>query len=101
MFRAGAPDPVQSLICLLKSLLKPFPRPVLKSGVVPLARYGKHQEIINRRQMYTSSDTRLERLGEGPLFESYSNKRRGQNGAAIRVTSEAIIKVRPAALGQI
>ena len=27
--------------------------------------------------MFTSSDTRLESPGEGPLFESYSNKRRG------------------------
>ena len=52
--------------------------------------------------MYTLSDTRLEWPGEGPLFESDSNKRRGmQNGATIQVTSKAIIKVRPAALGQI
>ena len=42
----------------------------------PLARYGNHQETISRRpeQMYTSSDTRLEWPGEGPLFESDSNK---------------------------
>ena len=34
----------------------------------------------------------------GPLFESDSNKRWGQNGATIRVTSWAIIDVRHAAL---
>ena len=79
MFRAGAPDPVQSLICLLTSLLKSFPRPLLESGVGPFARYGNHQEIIYRRlaQMYTSSDTRLEWPKEGPLLESHSNKHRG------------------------
>ena len=45
----------------------------------PLARYGNYQEVISRRhkQMYTSSDTRLEWPGEGPLFESDSNKPRG------------------------
>ena len=71
MFRAGAPDPVQSLISLLTSLYK--------SGLGPLARHGNHQEIINKRfeQMYTSSDTRLEWSGGGPLFESDSNKGRG------------------------
>ena len=38
-----------------------------------------HQDAISRRpeQMYTSSDTRLEWLGDGPLFESDSNKRQG------------------------
>ena len=72
-------DPVQCLICLLTSLLKSFPRPLLKSGVGPLARYGSHQKIINRRleQMYASSNTRLGWPGEGPLFESDSNKRQG------------------------
>ena len=56
-----------------------FPGPLLKSGVGPLARYGNHQETINRRpeQMYTSSDTRLEWPEEGPLFMSDSNKRQG------------------------
>ena len=56
-----------------------FPRPLLKLGMGPLARCGNHQEIIDRRleQMYTSSDTRLEWSGEGPLFEWNSNKRRG------------------------
>ena len=48
--------------------------------------------------MYTSSDTRLESPGEGPLFESYSNKRRGQNGDTIRAT---ITEVRPVASVQI
>ena len=52
-------------------------RPLLKSGLQPLDRYGTHQETIRRRpeQMYTPSDTRLEWLGEGPLFKSDSNKR--------------------------
>ena len=53
------------------------PRPLLKSGLRPLGRYGTHQETIHRRseQMYTPSDTSLEWLGEGPLFKSDSNKR--------------------------
>ena len=51
--------------------------------------------------MYTSTDTRLEWPGEGPLFESDSHKYRGQNMATIRVNSLAIIEVRPAALVQI
>ena len=56
----------------LRLLFKSFPRPLLKSGMGPLARYSNHQEIINRRpeQMYTSFDTRLEWPREGPLFES-------------------------------
>ena len=69
----------------------------------PLARYGNNQETLSRRpeQMYTSTDTRLEWLGDGPLFESDSNKRQGaQNEATIRVTSQAIIKVRPVVLVQ-
>ena len=37
--------------------------------------------------MYTSSDTRLEWPRKGPLFEADSNKRRGPNGATIRVAS--------------
>ena len=62
----------------------------MKSGVVPLASYGNHKEIISRRleQMYTSSGTRLEWPGDRPLFKSDSNKRHGgQNGATTRVTS--------------
>ena len=41
-------------------------RPLLKSGLQPLGRYGTHQKTISRRpeQMYTPSDTRLEWLGE-------------------------------------
>ena len=82
----GAPDCFvqvhQSLICLLTSLCN-------------------HQEIINRRLEQIcklSSDTRLEWPGR------YSSRTQinaaGQNGATIRITSWAIIKVRPAALGQ-
>ena len=73
----------------LRLLFKSFPGQLLKSGMGPLARYSNHQEIINRRpeQMYASSDTRLEWLREGPLFELDLNKRWGQNGATIRITS--------------
>ena len=88
----------------MQPIFESFPGPLLKSGEGPLARYGNHQEIISRRleQMYTSSDTRLEWPGKGPLFESDSNKRQGaQNGVTIRVTSQAIIEVMPAALVQI
>ena len=55
----------------MQSIFESFPGPLLKSGVGPMARYGTHQEVISRRleQMYTSSDTRLEWPGEGPLFE--------------------------------
>ena len=57
--------------------LESLSRPLLKSGLQPLNRNGTHQETISRRpeQMYTPSDTRLEWLGEGPLFKSDSNKR--------------------------
>ena len=63
----------------MQPIFESFPGPLLKSGVGPLARYGNNQETISRRpeQMYTSSDTRLEWLGDGPLFESDSNKRQG------------------------
>ena len=63
----------------MQPIFESFLGPLLKSGVGLLARYGNYQETISRRpeQMYTSSDTRLEWLGEGPLFESGSNKRQG------------------------
>ena len=52
------------------------PRPLLKSGQQPLARYGTHQETISRtpEQMYTPSDIKLEWPAEGLLFESDSNE---------------------------
>ena len=52
------------------------PRPLLKSGLQPLGRYGTHQETISRRpeQIYTLSDTGLEWLGEGLLFKLDPNK---------------------------
>ena len=65
----GTPSPVNIkwfvLICLLTSL-KPFPGPLLKSGVGPFVRYGNHKEMISERykQMYTQSDKRLEWLRE-------------------------------------
>ena len=57
-------------------LFKSPPGPLLKSGLELLGRYGTHQEAISRRpeQMYTPSDTRLEWLGEEPLFKLDSNK---------------------------
>ena len=63
----------------MQPIFESFLGPLLKSGVGPLARYGNHQETISRRpeQMYTSSDTRLDWPGKGPLFESDSNKRQG------------------------
>ena len=44
------------------SLFESPPRPLLKSGLQPLGRYGTHQETIRRKpeQMYTLPDTRLE-----------------------------------------
>ena len=52
-------------------LFESLPRPLLKSGLQPLGRYGTHQETISRRpeQKYTPSDTRLEWLGEGLLLK--------------------------------
>ena len=52
------------------SLIDSPPRPLLRSGLQSLARYGTHQETISRRpeQMYTPSDARLEWPGEGLLF---------------------------------
>ena len=84
----------------MRPLLKSSPRPLLKSGLGPLARYGTHQETINGRpeQVYLPSDPSLEWPGTGPLFESDSNKRRGQNAATIRVISWDIIEVRSGAL---
>ena len=59
------------------SLFESPPRPLLKSGLQPLGRYGTHQGTISRRpeQMYTISDTILEWLEEGLLFKLDSNKR--------------------------
>ena len=51
------------------------PRPLLKSGLQPLFRYGTYQTIIRRlEQVYLPSDPRLEWRGEGPLFELNLNK---------------------------
>ena len=69
----------------MQPMFESFLAPLVKSAVGPLTRYGNHQEIISKRleMMYTSSDTRLEWPGEGPLFESDSKNARGQNGATI------------------
>ena len=58
-------------------LFKSTPRPLLKSVLLSLNRYGTCQETIRKRleHMYTPSDTGLELLGEGPLYKSASNKR--------------------------
>ena len=78
---------------LFESLLKPLS----KSGLQPLARYGTCQETIGRRHELHLT---LRWPGKGPLFESDSNKHRG-NRTTIRVTSEAIIEVKSAALAWI
>ena len=64
------------------------PRPLLKSGLRFLGRYGIHQEFISRRpeQVYLPSDPRLGWPEEGPLFEFNLNKCWGQNVGTIRVT---------------
>ena len=70
---------------LEQPIVESFPWPLLKSGMWPLARYGDHRKTINRRpeQMYTSFVTRLEWPGEGPLFESDSNKRQGAKTGSV------------------
>ena len=72
-------DSIKRLGSKLRLLFESPPRPLLKLSLRPLDRYGTHQETISRRpeQMYTPSDTGLEWLGEGPLFKSVSNRRRG------------------------
>ena len=62
--------------------------------------YRTCQETIGRRHEQIWLHLRLRWPGKGPLFESDLNKRRG-NRATIRVTSEAVNEVRPAALGLI
>ena len=51
-------------------LFESSPRPLLKSGLQPLARNGTHRETISRRpeQMYTLSETRLEWPGDGAII---------------------------------
>ena len=51
--------------------------------------------------MYISCDTRFEWPGEGPLFESDSNKRQEANTGPLFESPQAMIEVRPAALVQI
>ena len=71
------------------------PRPSLKSGLLPLDRYGTCQETISRRpeQMCTPSDTGLEWLGVGPLFKSVLDKRQGvQTAGTIQVISGPSLK---------
>ena len=74
-------------------LVESPPRPLLKSDLQLLRRYGVHQESISRRpeQVYLPSDPRLEWPGEGPLFESNLNKCLGQNMGTIRVTPGSLV----------
>ena len=69
-------------------LFESSPRPLLKSDLQLLGRYGTHQESISRRpeQVYLPSDPRLEWPDAGPLFEINLNKCWGQNVGTIRVT---------------
>ena len=80
----------------MQPIFESFPGPLLKSGVRPLARYGNHQETISLH---------LTQNWSGPGRGHYSSwtqiNARGQNRATIRVTSQAIIEVRSAALVQI
>ena len=65
------------------------PRPLLKSGLQSLFRYGTHQTVNGRlEQVYFPSDPMLEWPGEGPLFEL--NKYWGQNVGTIQVTSRPL-----------
>ena len=79
----------------MQPIFESFPGPLLKSGVGPSDRYGNNQETLSRRpeQMYTSTDTRLEWLGDGPLFESDSNKRQGSKmGPLFESPSRPLLK---------
>ena len=80
----------------MQPLFDSFPRPLLKSGVEPLARYGNHQEIISRRleQMYTSSDARFKWPGEGPLLEYNSNKRWWVKTGPLLITPHLPFKIK-------
>ena len=79
----------------MQLLFESFPGQLLKSGMGPLVRYGNHQEIISMRleQMYTSSDTRLEWPGEGPLFRSDSNKHWGVKTGPLLITPHLPFKI--------
>ena len=79
----------------MQPLFESFPGPFLKSGMGLLARNGNHQEIISRKleQMYALSDTKLEWPGEGSLFESDSNKRRGpKTGPLFESSTRPLLK---------
>ena len=60
-------------------------RPLLKSCLQPLVRYGTCQETISRRpeQTYTPNDTRMKWPGEGPLFELDLTECRGSECGAL------------------
>ena len=69
-------------------LFESSPRPLLKSGLLPLLRFGIHKTISGRlEQVSLPSDPSLEWPGEGPLFELNLNKCWGQNTGTIPVTS--------------
>ena len=62
-------------------------RPLLKSGLQALGRYGIHETISGKlEKVYLPSDPRLEWPGEGQLFELNLNKCWAQNVGTIRVT---------------
>ena len=75
-----------------RPLFESPPKPLLKSGLQPLFRYGNHQTISGRlEQVYLPSDLRLEWPGEGPLFELNLNKYWGYNVGTIRVTPGSLL----------
>ena len=77
------------------------PRPLLKSGLQPLGRYGTYQETIGMRheQMYTL----LTQDWNGLRRSQYSSRTQINAGGPIRghYAGHLLAEVRPAALGQI
>ena len=78
MFRAGAPGPVQILICLLTSL-QIISWAITEVRPAALEKIwhpsGKHKQDTWPDIYSSRSNTRMECLGEVPLFKSDSNKR--------------------------
>ena len=72
-------------------------RPAALGLIQPLSGNQKQET----RTDVAPSDTRLRWPGRGRYLSQTRMNAGGQNGATIRVTSQAIIEVKPAALGQI
>ena len=86
----------------MRLLFEQPPRPLLKSVLECLFRYGTHQTSSGRlEQVYLLSDRRLEWFGRAIIRVGLERMSGDQNVGTIRVTHWAIIYVRPGALGQI